>query len=313
MGNFNISENPEFSEELRKLETSDRAHADVFNELFEKLLNNEVYLKRLANAMVEKDCITHDVKDADPNKVPGADVTAGLQEKIDKTNDGLLNTIKGFRLRKELEGEGWYRIAVLNPGTVTGALFNWGAGCMLGINTSYNHTNNMSVSLMCNMAFKRYSVKMLGGSINTKVISKVRFSYNSSNQIFIDIYYASDVDNMVNVDFVDLLGTYTGVLKKVNFEPVTYASSTTLIEYAMPDHADDNVYALTGGTEILSNADLNNYTALGNYYCQTNNSAVTILNRPGNIQYAFTLKVEHGIGTSYPCQTLRVHTNGGNY
>ena len=78
MENFNIQENPELTEELRKLKTTDPAHADVFNTLFEKLLNNDIYLNRLADAMVKKEDITHNIKEADPEKVAGADVTAEL-------------------------------------------------------------------------------------------------------------------------------------------------------------------------------------------------------------------------------------------
>ena len=41
MANFNIKENPLFQKTMRKLETTDRAHAGVFNALFEILLDND--------------------------------------------------------------------------------------------------------------------------------------------------------------------------------------------------------------------------------------------------------------------------------
>ncbi|MGI6053970.1 MAG: hypothetical protein ACOYA8_03805 [Clostridium sp.] len=41
MANFNIKENPLFKKTMRKLETTDRAHASVFNALFEILLDND--------------------------------------------------------------------------------------------------------------------------------------------------------------------------------------------------------------------------------------------------------------------------------
>ena len=41
MPDFNIKNNPVFKNTMRKLETSDRAHANVFNALFETLLDND--------------------------------------------------------------------------------------------------------------------------------------------------------------------------------------------------------------------------------------------------------------------------------
>lgn len=44
MANFEIPENPKFVQELRKFQTSDPGHADVFNRVIQVLLENEVYL-----------------------------------------------------------------------------------------------------------------------------------------------------------------------------------------------------------------------------------------------------------------------------
>lgn len=46
MADFNIKNNPVFKNTMRKLETSDRAHANVFNALFETLLDNDNSLKK---------------------------------------------------------------------------------------------------------------------------------------------------------------------------------------------------------------------------------------------------------------------------
>ncbi|EET60436.1 hypothetical protein BRYFOR_07632 [Marvinbryantia formatexigens DSM 14469] len=46
MANFEIPAHLEFVEELRKFETTDPAHADLFNAVVQVLLNNEVYLLR---------------------------------------------------------------------------------------------------------------------------------------------------------------------------------------------------------------------------------------------------------------------------
>ena len=65
---------------------------------------------------------------------------------------------------------------------------------------------------------------------------------------------------------------------------------------------------MQGGTEILSDSDLNNYTSPGNYYCRQNAIVSTLSNAP--FANAFTLKVEYGQGSSYPRQTARDYLNG---
>lgn len=45
MANFEIPENLEYIDEIRKLEETDPAHANLFNEIFQQLINNEKYLK----------------------------------------------------------------------------------------------------------------------------------------------------------------------------------------------------------------------------------------------------------------------------
>lgn len=53
MANFEIPEKPEYSEEIRKFEEEDPGHADLFNAVVETLLNNEVFLKKLADSLAK--------------------------------------------------------------------------------------------------------------------------------------------------------------------------------------------------------------------------------------------------------------------
>lgn len=46
MANFELPENPGYNDAMRKLETTDPAHADVFNALYAQLLENGEYLKQ---------------------------------------------------------------------------------------------------------------------------------------------------------------------------------------------------------------------------------------------------------------------------
>ena len=54
MADFNIKDNPLFKRTMRKLETTDRAHASVFNALFEVLLDNDNHLKKAADKSGEE-------------------------------------------------------------------------------------------------------------------------------------------------------------------------------------------------------------------------------------------------------------------
>lgn len=59
MANFDTS--PEFTKEIRKLEVTDRAHADVFNALLQFLVKNEMYLKQRCDNTVLIGTATTDI------------------------------------------------------------------------------------------------------------------------------------------------------------------------------------------------------------------------------------------------------------
>lgn len=100
MANFEIDEDQAaLIRELRKLETSDPVHANVYNALFEKLINNDAFLERLANKMVEKSMLCHVLDSVNAQQVLAADVgpkiTAiidGLQEDVSVLNTKIADT-----------------------------------------------------------------------------------------------------------------------------------------------------------------------------------------------------------------------------
>lgn len=53
MANFPIPEKPEFNHELRMFETTDPAHADLFNTVVGRIFNNLVYLYKNSGATAE--------------------------------------------------------------------------------------------------------------------------------------------------------------------------------------------------------------------------------------------------------------------
>lgn len=61
MANYHIAQNPEFRQTMRKLETDDPAHADLFNESFRILLEND---NKIWNDMQGMAAITREEIDA---------------------------------------------------------------------------------------------------------------------------------------------------------------------------------------------------------------------------------------------------------
>ena len=82
-----------FTETLKRLSTTDKAHADLFNELFQTLINNDVFLNNLANLMVKKENIIQESQTSDPFKIPSAKVTADLQNQLNLQEVNIQNNI----------------------------------------------------------------------------------------------------------------------------------------------------------------------------------------------------------------------------
>ena len=93
MANFEINEEQAaLIRELRKLETSDPVHADVYNALFGKLINNDAFLERLANKKIEKSMLCHVLDSVNTQQVLASDEGP----KITKITDGLQKSISGL-------------------------------------------------------------------------------------------------------------------------------------------------------------------------------------------------------------------------
>ena len=99
MANHEINEEQEaVNKALRMIETSDPVHADVYNALFSILINNDVFLEKLANKMVQQVMISHVMDSTNPDMVMGADqgpAITKLIEKVQKQVDVLNTNQKG--------------------------------------------------------------------------------------------------------------------------------------------------------------------------------------------------------------------------
>lgn len=93
MANFEIPENPEYSEEVRKFEEEDPGHADLFNAVVETLLGNEVFLKKLADSLAKRisglDTLTKYTTVQTPNPSIGAQIVQKESETFDLDGNAL--------------------------------------------------------------------------------------------------------------------------------------------------------------------------------------------------------------------------------
>lgn len=95
MANHEINEEQEaVNKALRMIETSDPVHADVYNALFSILINNDVFLEKLANKMVQQVMISHVMDSTNPDMVMGADQGPVITKLIEKVQEqvNVLNT-----------------------------------------------------------------------------------------------------------------------------------------------------------------------------------------------------------------------------
>jgi len=83
MADFEIPENPEFSQQVRKFETTDPAHADLFNAVVQSLLNNDAFLK-IVTEQLQQTITQHMADAANPHKITADQLGLGA---VDNTAD----------------------------------------------------------------------------------------------------------------------------------------------------------------------------------------------------------------------------------
>ena len=96
MADFEIPEHPEYNRSIRKFETTDPAHADLFNAVVQTLINNDEFLKRV----VEKQ----------------------KEDALDKTGDAKDTTVT-FDSEDEEHPSGWTDIAPVTGGEKQSSLW----------------------------------------------------------------------------------------------------------------------------------------------------------------------------------------------
>ena len=133
MANHEINEEQEaVNKALRMIETSDPVHADVYNALFSVLINNDVFLEKLANKMVQQVMISHVMDSTNPDMVMGADQGPVITQLIEKVQEkvNVLNTnAKKGVINKE------HITTLSSPAQLTHAGFYSFAACSADVNS----------------------------------------------------------------------------------------------------------------------------------------------------------------------------------
>ena len=209
MANFEIPENPEFSTVMRRLETTDPAAAELFNAMFERLLNNDVAI------------IAGTIPVGDAEKL-GSKTSEEWQTKL----DNIQTTSQG-----NLSQVGWYRVAETTGGhngslfLRIGNLYNTG-GCeehTLFFNNSHN-----------NIEFIPFSCK----STLARVFTKVRYTRDNGKR-YLEVYYALDVNNPCVFSVFGQDSTGSGIFKAIapTLTSETVDGVVVTCEYDIPTNA----------------------------------------------------------------------------
>lgn len=120
-----------------------------------------------------------------------------------------------------------------------------------------------------------------------------------------DNIYLNHSNQLQQIDYDKLA---TAILNKLSTQSFSSLETTAKTVLGGINELNSKSYLLQGGTIIPNNADMNNYTTPGNYYCISDSAAKTLKNCP--FTHAFTLKVEYSRGNSVPCQTFREYNTG---
>lgn len=101
MANQSINEPKDYSEVLRLLETSDPSHADTFNPLFERLVNNDAFLKNGVDQLQESRATKTEVQeirdDLESVAIQQEETASYRTLKSGKDAEGIFTTVERRR------------------------------------------------------------------------------------------------------------------------------------------------------------------------------------------------------------------------
>lgn len=116
------------------------------------------------------------------------------------SNNNINGKVSGaFKFQGLNSGAGWYRFAKLKNES-NGAS---GSSVLFFIKTYFNNTPNMSVTGLLNTAYGTSSIKILGNSVYSYVVSSVRHVVDKSNNCsYLEFYYNVSEPNGISIDLI---------------------------------------------------------------------------------------------------------------
>lgn len=153
------------------------------------------------------------------------------------------------------------------------------------------------------------AIEQANEAVNTATAAaqQAATAVKNANQAIED---ANDAISDLNAQIASLNTNFASLANNVSISQLDTTAKTLV---GAIDELNSNSYLLLGGISIPESSDLNDYTTVGNYYCNSSAIVPTIQNIPPSIDFAniaFTLKVELGAGTANPIQTYREYRNG---
>ena len=220
MGNFLVKEPPEFSQELKTLEPTDRAHADVFNALFGQLINNDVFLAVLTRKTAEavEEFLTSKGK---PEGIASLDEAGKVPKEQIKLAAGDVGALPLFENKVTLREAGWYRICQPKLGNATSFsirfIKDWWhrEGEVLALNisaTEYKTGNVGHYNVHINQLISQ----------GNGILDKVRVvASDEMNPAYIDMHYTLNEENnfYIQVDSVISNGDKAFCIELLEKEP----------------------------------------------------------------------------------------------
>lgn len=220
MGNFLVKEPPEFSQELKTLEPTDRAHADVFNALFGQLINNDAFLAALTRKTAEavEEFLTS--KGA-PMGIASLDEAGKVPKEQIKLAAGDVGALPLFENKITLREAGWYRICQPKLGNATSFsirfIKDWWhrEGEVLALNisaTEYKTGNVGHYNVHINQIISQ----------GNGILDKVRVvASDEMNPAYIDMHYTLNEENnfYIQVDSVISNGDKAFCIELLEKEP----------------------------------------------------------------------------------------------
>ena len=116
--------------------------------------------------------------------------TATNADKLDGVHYANILEREYTALAENVRAAGWYRIAKTKTSDAAGVSF------ILMLNRGYSNTNNESYTFSVNMSYSgNISITQLSGSVNVRLITKIRIDKVADGVSYIDIYYTGTVFN----------------------------------------------------------------------------------------------------------------------